>query len=187
MKLISAVSSMTGARVALLIALAIFGEASQADINVGIILSLSGPGASLGAPENDTIKLWPATLAGEKLNVTILNDASDPTAAATAARKLIDEKQVDVLIGSSLTPPSLAIVEVAGAAKVPLLSLAGGSAIVLPQDGPRRWAFKLSPPEPISVTLAMQHMRANKVKTLAYIGLSNAYGDGFLKAVEIRA
>src|ERR1700712_2915683 len=103
-----------------------------ADINIGVVLSLTGPGASLGIPENDTVKLWPTTMGGEKVVVTGLNDNSDPTAAATAARKLITENKVDVLIGSSVTPPSIAMVEVAGESKVPLLSLAGGGAIVEP-------------------------------------------------------
>ena len=32
---------------------------AQADINIGVILSTTGPGASLGIPAENTIKLWP--------------------------------------------------------------------------------------------------------------------------------
>ena len=123
-------------------------------------------------------------MGGEKVVVTVLNDNSDPTAAATAARKLITENKVDVLIGSSVTPPSIAIVEVAGESKVPLLSLAGGGAIVEPQEGNRKWAFKFSPTETFSTDLIVAHALKNNVKTVAVIGLANAYGDGFVKNFE---
>ena len=155
-----------------------------ADINIGVVLSLTGPGASLGIPENDTIKLWPTTMGGEKVVVTVLNDNSDSTAAATAARKLITENKVDLIIGSSVTPPSIAMVEVAGEAKVAVLSLAGGGAIVEPQEGNRKWAFKFSPTETFSTDVIVDHALKNQVKTVAVIGLSNAYGDGFVKNFE---
>lgn len=157
---------------------------ARADINIGVVLSLTGPAASLGIPENDTIKLWPTTMAGEKVVVTVLNDNSDPTAAATAARKLITENKVDVLVGSSVTPPSLSMVEVAGESKVPLLSLAGGGAIVEPQEGHRKWAFKFSPTETLSSEPIVAHALKNGAKTVAVIGLSNAYGEGFVRNFE---
>ena len=86
-----------------------------------------------------------------------------------------------------MTPTSLAVVEAAGAAQVPVMSLAGGGAIVLPPDGPRRWAFKLSPTEPISIGLVLDHLVKSKGKTMATIGFATSYGEGFLKAVETAA
>ena len=84
-----------------------------------------------------------------------------------------------------MTPTSLAVVEIAGNAQVPVISLAGGGAIVLPQDGPRKWAFKLSPTEPISIGLVLDHLQKNgKGKSVATIGFSTSYGEGFLKAFE---
>ena len=155
-----------------------------ADIHVGVILSLTGPGASLGIPEEKIIQLWPAELGGQKAKFTILNDNSDTSTAAKNTMRLITEDKVDMIIGSSLTPTSLAVLEAAGAEKVPVVSLAGGGAIVLPQEGPRRWAFKLSPTEAISVGRVLEHMNKYKLKTIATIGVANSYGDGFLKTVE---
>ncbi len=167
--------------VALAAACAWLAAPARADINIGVVLSLTGPGASLGIPENDTVKLWPQTMNGEKVVVTVLNDNSDPTTAATAARKLVTENKVDVLVGSSVTPPSLSMVEVAGETKVALLSLAGGGAIVEPLEGARRWAFKFSPTETFSSDAIVAHALKNHVKTVGIIGISNAYGEGFVK------
>lgn len=173
---------LTNAAIAL--AAALFASSALADIQVGVVLSLTGPAASLGIPENDTVKLWPATMAGEKVVVTVLNDNSDSTLAANNARKLATENKVDVLVGSSVTPPSLAMVEVAGELKVPLLSLAGGGAIVEPQEGPRKWAFKFAPTEAISTELILDHAKKNGAQTIAIIAFANAYGEGFVKALD---
>ncbi len=163
------------------------GCLAWADINVGVILSLTGPGASLGIPEEKVIQLWPGELGGQKVKFTVLNDNSDTSTAAKNTIRLITEDKVDLIIGSSLTPTSLAVVETAGADKVPVISLAGGGAIVLPQEGVRRWAFKLSPTEAISVGRVLDHMVKDKLKTIATIGITTSYGDGFLKTVETLA
>ena len=132
--------------------------------------------------------MWPGEMAGEKVRFTILNDTTDTTTATKNAQRLITEDKVDLIIGSSVTPTSLAVVETAGAAQVPVISLAGGGAIVLPQDGPRKWAFKLSPTEPISIALVLDHMQKNaKGKSIATIGIATSYGEGFLKALEAAA
>ena len=106
--------------------LVLAAQAARADIHIGVILSLTGPGASLGIPEEQALKLWPDTMAGQKLRFTVLNDATDTTTATKNAQKLITEDKVDAILGASLTPTSLAVVEVAGTARVPVISLAGG-------------------------------------------------------------
>ena len=158
--------------------------AARADIHVGVIVSTTGPAASLGIPEEQTIRMGPTEIAGQKVRYTILNDASDTSTAAKSAARLINEDKVDVIVGASVTPTSLVVVEAAGAAQVPVISLAGGGAIVLPQDGPRRWAFKLAPTEQLQANRALDHFQKAGGKTLATISFANSYGEGFLKAFE---
>src|ERR1700750_1917525 len=83
-----------------------------ADVTVGVTLSATGPAASLGIPEKNTIEMLPPTLGGEKINWIVLDDGSDTTRAVTNTRKLISENKVDVVIGSTVTPNSLAMVDV---------------------------------------------------------------------------
>jgi branched-chain amino acid transport system substrate-binding protein len=165
----------------------LIATAAHADITVGVILSLTGPGASLGGPANETVKLWPHEVAGQKLNVIVLDDGSDPTKSTLAARKLVTEDHVDILVGSSITPPSIAVMNVAGETNTALFSLAGGSAIIDPPTGPRHWAFKLSPPEAIAVALALDDMKKRKVTTIGILAFANSYGDGFSKAMQAQA
>ena len=101
--------------------------AAVADIKVGVTVSATGPAASLGIPEKNTIALMPKTIGGQKVNYIVLDDASDTTAAVTNTRKLITENKVDVILGSTITPNSLAMIDVVSEAKVPMISMAASA------------------------------------------------------------
>ena len=152
---------------------------AQADITIGVTLSATGPAASLGIPEKNTIELMPRSMAGHKVNYIVLDDASDTTAAVANARRLITESKVDVIIGSTTTPNSLAMLDVVSESQTPMVSLAASSRVVEPMDGKRRWVFK-TPQNDIMMALAIaQHMASAGIKTVAFIGFADAYGEGW--------
>jgi branched-chain amino acid transport system substrate-binding protein len=165
-------------------ALAMTSPAVAADLNVGVILSLTGPAASLGIPARNTVDLWPKEIAGRKVSVTVLDDGSDPGAATTAARKLTSENKVDVIVGPSITPTALAVMQVAEETGTPVLTLAGGGAIVEPMQGPRRWMFKMPPSEAIPLQMILDDMKRNNQSKLGIVGVSNAYGQTFIDVAQ---
>lgn len=144
-----------------------------ADINVGVSLSTTGPGAALGIPEKNALAIMPTEIAGEKINYIVLDDATDPTAATKNARKLTSEDKVDVLIGSSVTPTSLAVTEVAVETKTPQISLAPTN---LPAEK-NTWVFRTPQHNDVMASALLEHMKAKGVKTLGFIGFSDAYGE----------
>jgi len=163
---------------------------AHADINVGVTVSATGPAASLGIPEKNTMALLPKTMGGQKVNYIVLDDASDTTAAVSNAKKLIAESKVDVVIGSSTTPNSLAMIDAVSEAQTPMITLAASAALIEPQDAKKRWVFK-TPQNDIMMSLAVaEHMANHGVKTVAFIGFSDAYGEGwykeFVKAAELK-
>jgi branched-chain amino acid transport system substrate-binding protein len=152
---------------------------AHADINVGVTLSATGPAASLGIPEKNTFAMMPTTMAGQKINYIVLDDASDTTTAVKNVRKLITEDKVDVIIGSTITPNSLAIIDVVAEAQTPMISLAASARIIEPMDDKRRWVFK-TPQNDVQMAAAIiDHMVKNKVKSVAFIGFADAYGEGW--------
>ncbi|WP_395699848.1 ABC transporter substrate-binding protein [Aquabacterium sp.] len=162
------------------LALAATALAARADITVGVTVSATGPAASLGIPEKNTIDLLPKTMSGHKVNYIVLDDASDTTAAVANARRLITESKVDVIIGSTTTPNSLAMLDVVSESQTPMISLAASSRIVEPMDAKRRWVFK-TPQNDIMMALAIaQHMADHGIKTVGFIGFADAYGEGWL-------
>lgn len=161
--------------------LAVFSATAMADINVGVSVSATGPAASLGIPEKNTFALLPTTIGGEKVNYIILDDATDPTAATKNIKKLISENKVDVVIGSTTTPNSLAMMDVAVDNETPLISMAGSAIVVEPMDAKRKWVFKTAQNDAHMATALVQHMTDKNVKTVAFIGFADAYGDGWFK------
>ena len=152
---------------------------AMADINVGVTVSATGPAASLGIPEKNTIALMPKTIAGHKINYIVLDDASDTTTAVRNARKLISEDKVDVLVGSTITPNSLAMIDVAAEGETPMISMAASSRIVEPVDAKRRWVFKTPQNDQQMALVIIGHMLAQGVKTVGFIGFADAYGEGW--------
>ena len=166
-----------------------FSLSAWADINVGVTLSATGPAASLGIPEKNTVALLPKTMGGQKVNYIVLDDASDTTGAVTNARKLMSEK-VDIIFGSSTTPASLAMIDAVAEGKTPMISLGASAAIIEPQDAKKRWVFK-TPQNDIMMALAIAgHMADHGIKTVGFIGFSDAYGEGWhketVKALDLK-
>jgi branched-chain amino acid transport system substrate-binding protein len=154
---------------------------ASADINVGVTVSATGPAASLGIPEKNTIALMPQTIGGQKVNYIVLDDASDTTTAVANARKLITESKVDILLGSTTTPNSLAMIDVASESQTPMISMAASAAIVEPVDAKKRWIFK-TPQNDIMMSLAIAtHMQFRGIKTVGFIGFNDAYGEGWFR------
>jgi branched-chain amino acid transport system substrate-binding protein len=171
--------------VVLALALCAFAAAPvRADITVGVSLSATGPAASLGIPEKNTFELLPATIAGEKVNWIILDDASDTTRAVTNTRKLISENNVDLIVGSTITPNSLAMVDVVADAEVPMISMAASARIVDPANPKTRWVFKTPQNDALMADAIAVHMKANGVRTLGYIGFNDAYGESWLGEIR---
>ena len=157
---------------------------AAADINIGVTLSATGPAASLGIPEKNTIELLPPTLGGEKINWIVLDDASDTTRAVTNTRKFVSENKVDVVLGSTVTPNSLAMVDVVAEAETPMISMAASARIVDPANPKTKWVFKTPQSDSLMADAIAVHMKANGVKTLGYIGFNDAYGESWLTEIK---
>jgi len=161
-----------------------------ADINVGVTVSATGPAASLGIPEKNTFALMPTTIAGQKVNYIVLDDASDTTTAVKNVRKLLTEDKVDVIVGSTITPNSLAMIDIAAEAETPMISMAASARIVDPANPKVKWVFKTPQNDVQMSTAIVESMLKNKVQTVAFIGFADAYGEGwfneFSKIAELR-
>jgi branched-chain amino acid transport system substrate-binding protein len=159
--------------------------AALADINVGVTLSATGPAASLGIPEKNTLEMIGSpVIGGQKVNFIILDDKSDTTEAVKNTRKLISEDKVDVIIGSTVTPNSLAMRDVVNEAEVPMISMAASAAIIAPTDAKTKWVFKTPQNDSLMADAVAVNMRANGVRTVGFIGFADAYGDSWLAEMK---
>jgi len=157
-----------------LVALQAMPAAAQtSEITIGISISTTGPAAALGVPERNALDFVPKEIGGVPLKVIVLDDGGDPTNATTNARRFVTESRADIIIGSSTTPPTIAMSNVANEAGIPHLSLAPFP--VTPERA--KWSVVLPQPVPIMGKILYEHMKAHNVKTVGYIGYSDSYGD----------
>ncbi len=154
---------------------------ASAQIKVGVTVSATGPAASLGIPERNTVALLPTEVAGQKIEYIVLDDGTDPTVAVKNMRKLVTEDNVDVVLGTSATPGSLAMLDVALETKTPMVSVAANAKIVEPVEGARLWAYKTPQNDFLMAGALADAMVKENVKTLGFIGYNDAYGEGWLE------
>ncbi|MGS0892820.1 ABC transporter substrate-binding protein [Burkholderia stagnalis] len=152
---------------------------ASAQVKIGVTLSATGPAASLGIPEKNTIALLPKEIAGKSVQYIVLDDASDTSRAVQNVRKLIDEDHVDAIIGSSVTPNSLAMLDPASQGKTPAISLAASALIIAPMDAKRAWSFKVPQNDQLMADAIAGYMAKHGVKTVGFIGFADAYGDSW--------
>jgi branched-chain amino acid transport system substrate-binding protein len=161
---------------AIALALALPGSPANAqtnEITIGITLTTTGPGAALGIPERNALEFVAKEIGGVPLKVIVLDDGGDPTNATTNARRFVTESKADIIMGSSTTPPTIAVSNVANEAGIPHIGLSPFP--ITPER--MKWSVTMPQPIPIMGKVLYQHMKAHNVKTVGYIGYSDSYGD----------
>jgi branched-chain amino acid transport system substrate-binding protein len=169
------------------LAAAFAAGALAADLKVGLSVSLSGPNSSLGIPYAKGMQAavaYKPEINGRKVQLVVLDDGSDPTNAGRNARKLVEEEKVDVLMGSSGVPATIAISQVGRESRTPMIGL---SPISLP-PAESDWTVTVAQPPQLMIDAVVAKMKRDGVKTVGYIGFSDAWGDlvynSLMKAAE---
>jgi len=143
------------------------------EIRIGVTGTFTGPAAAIGIPYKQASELFPTNVAGRLVKWIVLDDGGDPSVAVKNARRFTDEDQVDAILGSTSPPGSIAMFDVATESRTPQLSLAP---VPIP-EAKRTWLFNIPQAVPIMVSAIVDHMAANKVKTVGYIGFTDSWGD----------
>src|SRR5262245_25167181 len=174
---------LLSAAVAAVLALPGAALAQTNEIVIGITVTTTGPAAALGIPERNSLEFVAKEIGGVPLKVIVLDDGGDPTAATTNARRFVTESKADIIMGSSTTPPSIAVSNVAAEANIPHFGLAPFP--ITPERA--KWSVSMPQPIPIVGKVMYDHMKKNNVKTIGYIGYSDSYGDLWINDVKSQA
>jgi branched-chain amino acid transport system substrate-binding protein len=147
--------------------------AQTSEITIGISISTTGPAAAIGIPERNGLDFAPGEISGVPLKLIVLDDGGDPTAATTNTRRFVTESRVDIIMGSCVTPASIAVSNVANEAGIPHFGLSPFP--ITPERA--KWSVDLPQSVPIMGKVMYEHMKAHNIKTVGYIGYSDSYGD----------
>jgi branched-chain amino acid transport system substrate-binding protein len=158
---------------------AVTSTAALAEIKIGVSLSLTGQGSGLGTPMQKQMQLFPKTIGGEKVTVILLDDASDPGKGSANARRFVTEDKVDIIFGSCITPVAAAMTDIASEAGTVQIA---GSPVGVP-SGKDKWLFRLPQSNTVMGHAVIEHMKKQGVKTVGFLGYTDAYGQQWLDAV----
>ena len=164
------------AEIALCCSIAAFGQ-----VKIGLMVSATGPTSAIGIPQKNTGDMLPKKIGDVTVEYIQLEDGGDTTRAVQNVKKLIQENNVDALIGPSTAPNALAILDVIADAKVPMMATVGTSSVVEPLDAKKRWVFKTTQNDDIIASALLKHMVKNGVKTVGFIGFNDPYGENWYK------
>jgi branched-chain amino acid transport system substrate-binding protein len=164
---------LLSAAVAAVLALPGAALAQSNEIVIGISICTTGPAAALGIPERNSLDFVTKEIGGVPLKVIVLDDGGDPTTATTNARRFVTESKADIIMGSSITPATIAVANVANEAGIPHLGLAPFP--ITPERA--KWSVAMPQPIPIVGKVLYDHMKKNNIKTVGYVGYSDSYGD----------
>jgi branched-chain amino acid transport system substrate-binding protein len=145
---------------------------AQEPIRIGAFLSVTGPAAFLGDPEQKTLEMYverinaAGGIGGRKLQLTVYDDAGDAEKARTFAKRLLEQDKVDVIVGGSTTGTTMAAVPLVEQAQTPFISLAGAVVIVEPA---KKWVFKTPHTDRMACEKVFTDMQARKLTKLALI------------------
>ena len=129
------------------------------------MVSSTGPTTAIGIPQKNTGDLLPSRIGTATVEYFQLDDGGDTTRAVQNAKKLIQENNIDAMIGPSTTPNALAILDIIAEAKVPMMATVGTSSVVEPMDAKRRWVFKTTQNDDLIAAALIKHMQKDGVKT----------------------
>lgn len=160
------------------LALAAAATAQTAPIRVGSFLAVTGPASFLGDPELKTLQLVVDQLnasggvIGRQLELVHYDSGGSAEKARTFAKRLIEQDQVDVIVGGSTTGETMAVVPMVEQAGMPFVSLAGAVVIVEPV---KKWVFKTPHTDRMACDKIFVDMKARGLTQVALISGSGGF------------
>ena len=154
---------------------------AQAQVKIGVIASATGPTAFVGIPQKNSVAMLPKKAGNLDIEYIVYDDASDSTQSVQLTKKLLSEHKIDAMIGPSGSPNAMGVQQFLTEAQTPMLAPVGTSAVVLPMDDKKRWVFKTHPNDDVISEGLVAAMTKRGVKTVAFIGRNDPYGENWYK------
>lgn len=151
---------------------------AQGPIKIGAFLSVTGPAAFLGDPEQKTLELYVQRInaaggvLGRKLELVSYDSAGDAEKARTFAKRLIEEDKVDAIVGGSTTGETMAVIPLVEQAGIPFISLAGAVVIIEPV---KKWVFKTPHTDRMACEKIFVDMKSRHISRIGLISGSGGF------------
>lgn len=159
--------------------------AEQGPIVIGAVLDITGVGANLGVPEQNTLNMLADQLNedggidGREVELIVLDNQSTEDGAARATTELIENEGAHLIIGASRTGPSLAMRPIVEQAQIPNISIAANAAIVEGSE----WIFKTAQNDVVVIENILDDMESKGYETVALARDATGFGEGIAEMI----
>lgn len=159
-------------------------QPAMATYKVGAIFSVTGGASFLGDPEKKTALMVvdqinaSGGINGEKLELVVYDDETNPTKCNLYAKKLVSQDKVLAVIGPSVSGLSVAVIPVFERYKTPMVSCAASYKIVHDEKTgkPYKWVFKTPQTDSMAVEAIYTQMKNMGIKKIAIITVTSGFG-----------
>lgn len=161
------------------------GDSADGPIIIGAVLDITGVGANLGVPEQNTLQMLADQLNeegginGREVKLIIKDNQSTEDGAARSTTELIENDGVHIILGASRTGPSLAMRPIVESEEIPNISIAANAAIVDGSD----WIFKTAQNDIVVIEAILEDMAAKGYETVALARDATGFGEGIAEMI----
>jgi len=170
------------------------GENVGSPYKIGVVVSVTGGGSTLGEPQRDTAVMLQKQLDAQggvvspdgvrhPIQLLIHDTEGKGDVAVPVAKKLVDDDKVVAIIGPSISPVAMALIPVLQEAQVPNISMASSSEIVTPVSE-RHWIFKVAQSNEHTAPWQVKYVAAKGMTRIANLYVNNAYGEDGAAAIR---
>ena len=170
------------------------GENVGSPYKIGVVVSVTGGGSTLGEPQRDTAVMLQKQLDAQggvvspdgvrhPIQLLIHDTEGKGDVAVPVAKKLVDDDKVVAIIGPSISPVAMALIPVLQEAQVPNISMASSSEIVTPVSE-RHWIFKVAQSNEHTAPWQVKYVAAKGIARIANLYVNNAYGEDGAAAIR---
>src|ERR1700760_3649035 len=165
--------------VAAMLALAPAAGEAQSEFKVGFVLSQIGPLAELAKTYLDGAEVGIAMvnetggIGGLKVRMIACDTQGQEPQAVICAKKLINDDKVNLMIGATGTPPTMAIIPTVESAGVPLFGMGAGRVIWEPV---KKWVFKSFPSNDDQIPAELDYAKKKGWNRIALLTDNTSFG-----------
>ena len=169
------------------LAFGVVGAMAADPIKIGAVLSVTGPAAFLGDPELKTLQMYVEEIntkggvLGRKLELVHYDDGSDANKANSFTKRLLENDNVDLVIGGTTTGATMSMVPLVTKAEVPFISLAGAVVIIEPV---KKWVFKTPHTDRMAAEKVFEDMKKRGLTKVALLSETSGFGQSGKKETE---
>jgi branched-chain amino acid transport system substrate-binding protein len=164
---------------AVMLALAPAASKAQSEFKVGFVLSQIGPLAELAKTYLDGAEVGVAMvnetggIGGLKVRLIACDTQGQEPQAVICAKKLINDDKVNMMIGATGTPPTMAIIPTVESAGVPLFGMGAGRVIWEPV---KKWVFKSFPSNDDQIPAELDYAKKKGWNRIALLTDNTSFG-----------